>query len=341
MSNSHPTIGIFGLGRFGRLAASILKEHGRVKVYKFKPEDARYAGRIGAEAVGLAEAAGCDYVLLCAPISATENLIKRITKHVKPGALVMDTCSVKTYPCRWLRRHIPKATAIMGTHPMFGPTTARFDPDKGSWDIKGKQVVLCPLRVDPGRLASIRRFLAGLGLEVIEATPAEHDKQNAYSLGLVHYIGRALKASGVKEQSIYTPGFQDLLRITPHTTGDNWQLFYDMHNYNPYAEAVRLSFVQSCLDLDRRVHEQSVDTGIKRLRFRIDAIDRLVVRLLEGRMQAATLIGKHKKAGGQNIRDSRREKQITDRLARFTSLSGPFVRQLYELIFRESRRRQK
>lgn len=341
MNKDKSTIGIIGFGRFGRLAASVLKKDLTVKVYKFREDDEQVARGIGLEAVNLETAAGCDYVLLCTPISVTENVIKRITKYIKPGALVMDACSVKVYPCKWLKKYLPKHSEIMGTHPMFGPTTSRFDLKRQEWQIKDKQVVLCPLRVGKERVKRIEKYLRGLGLRTIQATPAEHDRQNAYTLGLVHFLGRGLKASGVKEQEIYTPGFADLLRITPHTTGDNWQLFYDMHNYNPYAADVRLKFLKSCIELDGGLAEKEGVADLKAGRRQMDRVDGLLVRLLEYRFKISERIGVYKRQAGGARYDSGREIEVVDRLARRSGLDRSFLDNLYAVIFRYSRKKQK
>jgi prephenate dehydrogenase len=81
----------------------------------------------------------------------------------------------------------------------------------------------------------------------------DHDKQNAKTLALVHFLGRALVASGVKEQQIFTPGYADLLKIIPHTASDNWQLFFDMNNFNPFAKKIREKFMRNCQDLDNKI----------------------------------------------------------------------------------------
>ncbi|MCK7521361.1 MAG: prephenate dehydrogenase/arogenate dehydrogenase family protein [Ignavibacteriales bacterium] len=64
-------------------------------------------------------------VFLCVTISAMEEVLLRVRAHVSPGTLVMDTCSVKSYPVMLMEKLLPDPVALLGTHPFFGPDSAR------------------------------------------------------------------------------------------------------------------------------------------------------------------------------------------------------------------------
>ncbi|NTU98680.1 prephenate dehydrogenase/arogenate dehydrogenase family protein [Candidatus Falkowbacteria bacterium] len=254
--NKNLTIGIIGLGRFGGLLASILSRHVKVLVYNLNQEGlAERAKKIGFEVASLAEVSQSDIVIATVPISSTEDLIKEVAPMMRPGSLLLDICSVKVMPCQWLKQHAPDNIEIMGTHPMFGPVTAKYDYEQQAFTLEGLQIVLCPLRISDERLEKIKSFLAGLGLEVIVTTPEDHDEQNAITLSLVHFLGRSLKEAGIGEQRIFTPGFSNLLKIYEHTISDDWQLFLDMNNYNPYAKEVRQRFMDACQTVNEKIRE--------------------------------------------------------------------------------------
>jgi prephenate dehydrogenase len=252
------TIGIIGFGRFGTLAASVLKNHGEVSVYDTTKQLAK-AERIGVQFKDLAAVAASDIVILSVPISQTEKVIKQIAKLVKPEALIIDTCSVKVYPCQWLKKYLPGNMNILGTHPMFGPITTDFNEIKQTWKLEGLQIVLCPVNISKKRLEAIKKLLKELKLKVIVATPEEHDKQNAITLSFVHYLGRALWETGIREQKMYSPGFKDLLGIYRTTTGDSWELFYDMNTYNPYAKKVRANFLKTLEKLENNINKRELN----------------------------------------------------------------------------------
>jgi prephenate dehydrogenase len=94
-------------------------------------------------------------------------------------------------------------------------------------------------------------------LVLIESTPEDHDEQIAVSLALTHYIGRSLSAFGAAPLDIDSEGYKRLLHILEVVENDTWQLFYDMHQYNPYAQEKRAAFIQAM----QRINDQLSPTG--------------------------------------------------------------------------------
>jgi prephenate dehydrogenase len=156
----------------------------------------------------------------------------------------MDVCSVKVLPVRWMRETLPEHVEILATHPMFGPDSARYS-------LAGHKLVLCPERIDIMRLSNIKAWMESRELFVIETSPDEHDKQIAVSLAMTHFIGRSLSAFGAQPLNIDTEGYKRLLHILGVVENDTWQLFEDMHHYNPYAKEKRQAFLQAMIDIDR------------------------------------------------------------------------------------------
>ena len=337
------TIGIVGLGRFGVLIASILSKDFSVKLYhyKSKTENKKIAKIIKAQLVDFNDVSSCDVIILAVPISVTEEMIKKIGPKMKKGAILLDTCSVKVYPCKWLKDNTPEHVQIIGTHPMFGPVTTCFDLDQQTWDLKNKQIVLCPLRMKNNHLVAIEKYLKKLGIEVIITTPEDHDRQNAKTLSFVHFIGRSFLKAGIKKQKIFTPGYADLLKILPHTTGDNWQLFFDMNNFNPYSEEVRGKFFQACQFIEEKIIKSNSKNNFDYHRNMIDNIDKIILELLGRRFEHAQEIGKIKKEKGLPIVDSKREKEIIESKKKYSKLNDDFVEKFYRVIFDESYKKQK
>ena len=85
------------------------------------------------------------------------------------------------------------------------------------------------------------------------SSPEEHDRQIAVSLSLTHFIGRALDEFGAEELLIDTEGYKRLLHILGVVTHDTWQLFLDMHQYNPYAKENRQAFMAAMSRLEERL----------------------------------------------------------------------------------------
>jgi prephenate dehydrogenase len=343
MTFSHPTIGIIGFGRFGILTASILSKKFRVKIYDCvdNAQARKKVKKIKVRFATLQEAAGADIVVLSVPISKTEKLLKKISPLLKKGALVVDTCSVKVYPSKWMEKYLPEYVDILATHPMFGPVTTKFDFEKQTWKLKGLQIVLCPLRMKKHKLSKIVKYLIASGIKPIITTPEDHDKQNAATLGLVHYLGRALINIGIAEQKIYTPGYTDLLKILPHTNSDNWQLFYDMHNYNPYTEDLRAKFLKSVEKIDNRIDKAKHKDELEYCRYMIDKIDYRFIELLTERFKYIKRIKELKKKKKLPVVDKAREALIIRQKLKHSKLNRSFMKNLYDLIFKASYKIQK
>ena len=201
---------------------------------------------VGAEPVSFETASRSDVLILAVPISRLKELLAQVRPYLTATSLVVDVCSVKEHPVRWMRELLPSDTSILGSHPMFGP-------DSAAESLQGCKIVLCPVRIAPPRYAAIRRYLISKGLVVIEARPSEHDRQIAVSLALTHFIGRSLAGMGAKPQDIDTEGYKRLLHILEVVENDTWQLFADMNRYNPYAVEVRRDFIKAMQAIERRI----------------------------------------------------------------------------------------
>ena len=238
-------IGIIGFGRFGKLAARYLAHDFDVFVYSRADKTAEI-DLTGARSASLETVCSQDIVIPCVPISIFRNFLKDIAPLVKPDALVVDVCSVKEYPIRWMREILPATVSILATHPMFGP-------DSASDSLAGRKICLCKVRISEKFYCKIKNYLEAQGLVVIEATAAEHDKQIAISLALTHLIGRTLSEFGARRLDIDTEGYKRLLHILEVVERDTWQLFLDMHRYNPHARKKRLEFIDIMKDINARL----------------------------------------------------------------------------------------
>ena len=238
-------IGIIGLGRFGRLMARYLADDFGVRAYDPSVAAAEMRSA-GADPGALESVASAAVVILAVPISALQEVLARVVPHLAPGCLLIDVCSVKELPLRWMLRAVPESVELIGTHPMFGP-------DSAAESLQGRKIVLCPARVAPTRLARVRDYLGSRGLQVIETTAEEHDRQIAVSLALTHLIGRALGRMGARPQEIDTEGYKRLLRILEVVEHDTWQLFEDMNRFNPHAAGVRQRFIKALAEIETKL----------------------------------------------------------------------------------------
>jgi prephenate dehydrogenase len=221
-----------------------LRPHGGLRVWT--RDAAKLAGL--AEASSFEEAVACDFVVLTVAISAMESACRRMAPHLRRGQVVIDTCSVKVEPVRVMQAELPDSVEILGTHPLFGP-------DSGKDGIAGLKIVLCPARISEASYRPIREFLEGLKLDVIEATPEEHDRQAARTQALFHALAQTLSRLGWGGERIATPGPEALFQLMGAVQNDSFQLFLDMQRQNPYAAEYRRKFLEAFAALDRQIEK--------------------------------------------------------------------------------------
>ena len=241
-------LGIYGLGRFGRFYAELLSRYAAVKAYSRNPG---IAAPPGVRRVDEEQLCTQPVIILCVAISGLPEVLQRMAPKLKPGTLIMDTCSVKSMPARWMEQMLPPEVKILATHPMFGPDSARGG-------LEGLPMILHPVRLEPNELEQWRFFFHSIGLSVQSMDPELHDRQAAFTQGLTHYLGRVLAELELEPSRIASLGYRKLLEIIEQTCNDSWQLFYDLQQYNPYTREMRdrlaasLSRVKDRLDRHQR-----------------------------------------------------------------------------------------
>lgn len=240
-------IGVIGFGRLGRLLVRYFAKDFDIRVYDVKPRPKEIRA-LGAVPATLKEACAQETVILCVPIAAFERTITRIKGLLARNALVIDVCSVKEHPVRAMKRLLPKSVDILATHPNFGP-------DSAAQSLSGHKLIICKVRIGNKRFAKVRQALLKKELNIIEMSPAEHDRKMASSLVLTHFIGRALGGYGAQTTGIDTEGYKRLLRILQTVQNDSWQLFTDMNRFNAYARPMRRKLLKVMRGIDARVRQ--------------------------------------------------------------------------------------
>lgn len=246
-------IGVYGMGRFGAFWARHLAAIGEVYAYN-RSEGRQYPDSV--RHATLEELVACDVIVLCVAISAFKDVVGTLASVVRPGTLVMDTCSVKKYPAAVMESLLPASVSIIATHPMFGP-------DSGKDGIAGLPMVYCPIRCDEALSASWKAKFESMQLNVLEMDCDRHDKEAAYSQGVTHFVGRVLDELQLNPTELSTLGYKNLMSIVEQTCNDPIQLFYDLQRFNPYAHAMHTE-LKRALDAVISALDQQDSSGWKR-----------------------------------------------------------------------------
>ncbi|WP_419900464.1 prephenate dehydrogenase/arogenate dehydrogenase family protein [Roseomonas sp. USHLN139] len=235
MSSHHrkrPQIGLIGLGAFGAFCLPHLERLGPVLGHDpARPDSAP-----------LAEAASRPVVILAVPVARLAEAARAIAPHLRPGALVIEVCSIKTHPLAVLRAALPAHVELLGTHPLFGPQSGRDG-------IEGLRMVLCPGGAPSPRARLAARMLRRLGLAVVSMTPEEHDRQMAWVQGLTHLVARLVSGLEMPALPHTTASFDHLIRATAMVSQDSEALFRTITEDNPFVAEVKAQLLEKATAL--------------------------------------------------------------------------------------------
>tara|TARA_Y100000310_G_scaffold135567_1_gene134404 strand:+ start:8814 stop:9566 length:753 start_codon:yes stop_codon:yes gene_type:complete len=248
-------IGIIGFGRFGQVMAKILKPNHNI-ITANRSDKSKIAKKLGIKYSDLNKVCKQELIILAVPIREIGNLIQKIQPMLKPGTILMDTCSVKEYPIKIMKKYLPADIEILGTHPMFGPDSIKYG-------LRKLQIVFCPANIQKENLEKIKAIFKNLALQIIQVSAKEHDKQTALSLCLVHFIGRGLGKMKTKLEPIHTLNFNRLLKIQESVTNDSLELFQDMQKYNKYAKEQRKSLINALQNIDKKLLSDKLKSNAK------------------------------------------------------------------------------
>jgi len=162
-----------------------------------------------------------DLVILAAPVGAFGAIAKDVAPHLKAGAIVSDTGSVKTAPVRDIAPHIPTGVHLVPAHPIAG--TEQSGPESGFAELfDGRWCILTPPPgTDAQAVEAMTRFWRGLGSNVELMEPRHHDLVLAITSHVPHLIaynivGTAADLETVTESEVIkysAGGFRDFTRI--------------------------------------------------------------------------------------------------------------------------------
>jgi len=240
-SPGKPGLAIIGAGAFGEFCIPHLKRDFAISLCDPRPDLDDICDRHGVAAADPAGAAGQDIVLLAVPLRHLRAVARAIAPHVKPGALVIDVCSIKVKPLLILEEELPPHVDIIGTHPLFGPQSGRDG-------IAGLRVAVCAAR--GRRSALVERFLrTRLRLASARMTAEEHDRQMAYVQGLTHLISRIVLAMDVPGIEHGTKTYAHLESMVGMVRHDSDELFRAILADNPFSGAMIQSFASAAKDV--------------------------------------------------------------------------------------------
>lgn len=229
-----PSVGVIGMGDFGKLTTKHLKDVCSVKCFDKNNPDGTH----------LKDIMKCDYIIVAVPLSALPGLLQQIRPILKPSTVLIDVCSVKQKPMEIYKQILPKHKNLVFTHPMFGPQSA------GS-GLVGHTIIFCNQNTAS---KNIQKFCRDrLGLKVVSMSAPEHDVVMANMHALTFFVARGLNNLGLKPSRFQAPSFKILLDLVELDKAQSQELFETVECGNPAASLVRSHFIDELQKLDARL----------------------------------------------------------------------------------------
>jgi prephenate dehydrogenase len=189
---------IGGAGGMGKWFAGFFKESGdEVQIVDKSAETEEIAKELGVRFLITdllnedrvnEEIVDTEVVLISVPIDITERVIERVGPAMRAGSLLMDITSVKRMPVETMERCTNAGVEILGTHPLFGPSTK---------SIQGQTIIFVPSRAVGPVYERIYELFERAGTKIELLTAEVHDEIMAVIQGLTHFVlisfGIALK----------------------------------------------------------------------------------------------------------------------------------------------------
>ncbi|MGE4352220.1 MAG: prephenate dehydrogenase/arogenate dehydrogenase family protein [Bdellovibrionales bacterium] len=229
------TLGLIGLGSFGRLMLKHLRPHFDISAYDPSQEAVAYGKEQGIAMLEPQEVAKAQIVILGPPVPKMQEAVRAVRDHLTPGALVLDVGSVKYNVAALLEKELPAQVDIVCTHPLFGPQS-------GKNGITGMKIAVCSVRGE-ARAQKVVDFLRDqLKLEVIVTTPEKHDREMAAVMGLTHMVAKVLLEMEPLPKELTTKSYERLMEAVDMLRYDSMELFLAIQRDNPFAIDVRRAF---------------------------------------------------------------------------------------------------
>jgi cyclohexadieny/prephenate dehydrogenase len=219
---------VIGIGLIGSSILRAARERGLARVLVAadlsekvvkRVEELRIADVVTQDLAASVEDADC--VILCVPSGAFGAVAQVIGPHLKPGAVISDTGSVKGAVVAQMTPFLPAGVHFIPAHPVAG--TEHSGPDAGFAALFGNRwCIFTPTEdIDQDKLALYREFWEKLGSRVECMTAEHHDLVLAVTSHVPHLIaynivGTADDLEAVTESEVIkfsAGGFRDFTRI--------------------------------------------------------------------------------------------------------------------------------
>jgi prephenate dehydrogenase len=267
---------IIGTGKMGGWFAKFCKEKGDQVILTGRDmAKSTYLGKeLGVQSLDMLEAVKiADRIIVCVSISAFEEVIKIIAPHIRENQIIMDICSIKSYPVDVMHKNIEKGL-VLGTHPLFGP---------GSKSIRHKTFILTPTNDQESAFAQeYRNWLEKEEAHVFLMSPRKHDELISVVLGLPHFLGLAAcetlleQKDFLETKKVAGTTYRMLFTLAEATTLESPDLFANLQTMLPRVKKIEELFLvraQEWVDLVKKSDFAGMVERLTQLKQKLKNVD--------------------------------------------------------------------
>ncbi|MCW7537009.1 prephenate dehydrogenase/arogenate dehydrogenase family protein [Aquabacterium sp. A7-Y] len=193
-------------------------------------------------------------VMLALPLPVTLKVVLTVIDAMQPGALLVETSSVKTEVAKLLEIAGDKVE-VLGVNPMFAP-------DLG---VKGRAIVAVPIR-SGHRTDAFLDLLLKSGASVVKMDATRHDRLASVTQSLTHAavlsFGLALVSLGepiADLQAVAPPPFSLMMALLARISSGTPEVYSEIQYANPSAHHARVALLQGLQALAQDGTAESID----------------------------------------------------------------------------------
>lgn len=219
MEDDFRSAAIVGLGLIGGSLARDLAERGVcVRAYDADPDHLQSALREGFVAepldASLSGVCDADVVIVAVPVDAATDVLRRVAPYAANARLITDVGSTKSRIVA-LAGELGLGSRFVGSHPLAGDHRSGWNASRTNL-FANARVYLCPSADSSSVVELAAGFWRRLGAVPTVLSPADHDRQLAWTSHLPHMISTALALAlaraGVQRDDL-GPGGRDVTRL--------------------------------------------------------------------------------------------------------------------------------
>jgi prephenate dehydrogenase len=158
-----------------------------------------------------------DLVVVCTPVESIVDFVQQAALNARPKTLITDAGSTKELIVKQVEADLKKhksSVDFVGSHPMAGSEKNGAEHSRPDL-FEGRAVIITPgKRSSLDAVERIHDFWRAVGANVLQMSPAEHDRAVAAISHVPHVVASALAAATPEESlPLAAGGWLDTTRI--------------------------------------------------------------------------------------------------------------------------------